>query len=171
MLWTRLGTARKYSPFIGQFIQVDSLLFVDGMNYYQYARNNPITYIDPYGKAWFLLFALAGGGTVAVSDGAGLYLGLAGLFGLGALLMNGITPTANIPYTGAGSSSNNWNNNNCKDCSCAAYRRAHPEECNVQDCSNPTYRALHPRECDPNDDCQINNKGQGASGSKLNIKG
>lgn len=87
----------------------------------------------------------------------------------------GPKPVSETSNTGLNTGTGSGYNNNCKDCSCAAYRAAHPEECDVQNCSNPKYRATHPRECDPNDECQLNNKGQSLNnnsnlGNKLNIQ-
>jgi RHS repeat-associated protein len=41
--------ARYYDPTIGRFTQLDPLGFVDGINRYVYAINNPVNYTDPLG--------------------------------------------------------------------------------------------------------------------------
>jgi RHS repeat-associated protein len=43
--------ARTMHPQIGRFMQSDPLLYVDGMNYYSYCLNNPIKFVDPFGRA------------------------------------------------------------------------------------------------------------------------
>ena len=42
--------SRSLSPIIGRFIQKDSLMYIDGMNDYNYVNNSPTYYIDPYGN-------------------------------------------------------------------------------------------------------------------------
>lgn len=42
--------SRYYSPKLGRFMQKDKLMYVDGMNDYMYARNNPALYIDVAGE-------------------------------------------------------------------------------------------------------------------------
>lgn len=41
--------ARYYDPSVGRFVSEDPLRFVDGVNPYRYARNNPLTWSDPTG--------------------------------------------------------------------------------------------------------------------------
>lgn len=50
---TETGTyyyrARTMHPQMGRFMQADPLLYVDGMNYYSYVKNNPAIFIDMSG--------------------------------------------------------------------------------------------------------------------------
>ena len=41
--------ARYYDPAIGRFISEDRIQFLGGGNFYRYAVNNPLRYIDPWG--------------------------------------------------------------------------------------------------------------------------
>ena len=41
--------ARYYDPQIGRFISEDPLGFMGGPDFYPYAGNNPVTFLDPYG--------------------------------------------------------------------------------------------------------------------------
>lgn len=43
--------ARMMNPNIGRFVQVDPLLYVDGMNKYKYVRNKPTMLIDLFGQS------------------------------------------------------------------------------------------------------------------------
>jgi RHS repeat-associated protein len=43
--------ARAYDPVSGRFTQPDPLGITDGLNLYQYARSNPVTYVDILGLA------------------------------------------------------------------------------------------------------------------------
>jgi RHS repeat-associated protein len=64
--------ARYYDPYLGRFLQADSVL--DGLNRYAYCGNNPVVYIDPNGEFFFtaVLSALGPVGTAvgAVIDSA-----------------------------------------------------------------------------------------------------
>ena len=42
--------ARYYSPELRRFINADPIGFAGGMNWYQYANGNPISYVDPSGN-------------------------------------------------------------------------------------------------------------------------
>jgi RHS repeat-associated protein len=44
--------ARYYSPTLGRFLQRDPIGYYDSMNFYKYAANNSINFIDPYGLYW-----------------------------------------------------------------------------------------------------------------------
>ena len=41
--------ARYYNPHIGRFMQTDPIGYGDGINWYAYCGNNPLSYFDPYG--------------------------------------------------------------------------------------------------------------------------
>ena len=62
--------SRYYDPEVGRFLNMDSIFFADncetnGINLYAYCLNNPVNYIDPFGKFVIsigaTLFMLAGG--------------------------------------------------------------------------------------------------------------
>ncbi len=45
--------ARTYDPRIGRFLQEDPVGLAGGdINFYAYAKNNPVNYTDPYGLHW-----------------------------------------------------------------------------------------------------------------------
>ena len=52
--------ARYYSPELRRFITADPIGFAGGMNWYQYANGNPISYVDPDGAHPVVAVALAG---------------------------------------------------------------------------------------------------------------
>ena len=58
---------RYYSPTLGRFLQNDPLGYIDGMNMYEYVRNNPSIYVDPLGEcsSLFRIDALIGSGATA----------------------------------------------------------------------------------------------------------
>ena len=41
--------ARMYSPNLGRFMQTDPVGYSDGINWYAYCGNNPVSWIDPWG--------------------------------------------------------------------------------------------------------------------------
>jgi len=43
--------ARYYNPHIGRFMQTDPVGYGDGINWYAYCRNNPLSFLDPSGYA------------------------------------------------------------------------------------------------------------------------
>ena len=43
--------SRYYNPSYGRFLQKDTKGYINGLNDYQYVRNNPILFVDPYGYA------------------------------------------------------------------------------------------------------------------------
>ncbi|WP_026295136.1 RHS repeat-associated core domain-containing protein [Sediminispirochaeta bajacaliforniensis] len=60
--------ARYYDPYLGRFLQADSVL--DGLNRYAYCRNNPVVYTDPTGEAGWLTFSIGPNGfSIGVNNG------------------------------------------------------------------------------------------------------
>jgi len=45
--------ARYYNPYIGRFLQTDPVGYGDGINWYLYCGNNPLTFTDPLGLGAF----------------------------------------------------------------------------------------------------------------------
>ncbi|MGA9389920.1 MAG: RHS repeat-associated core domain-containing protein, partial [Candidatus Sulfotelmatobacter sp.] len=41
--------ARYYSPALGRFISEDPIQFSGGINFYQYAADSPLNFVDPFG--------------------------------------------------------------------------------------------------------------------------
>lgn len=52
--------ARMYNPTIGKFLQTDPVGYADGLNWYAYCGNNPITSVDPMGL-WDFSFGIGYG--------------------------------------------------------------------------------------------------------------
>ena len=64
--------ARYYSPEIRRFINQDPIGFAGGMNWYQYANGNPISYVDPSGNvAWLLAAPLVYWGSTQYANAPG----------------------------------------------------------------------------------------------------
>jgi len=72
--------ARYYNPALGRFLSEDPIGY--GLNWYTYANNNPVMFIDPTGMAEWWQWAIAGGQVVlgtalcatGVGGGAGAWL-------------------------------------------------------------------------------------------------
>ncbi|MFQ5859670.1 MAG: RHS repeat domain-containing protein, partial [Anaerolineae bacterium] len=47
--------ARYYHPQLGRFLQEDPVAFLGGINFYTYARNNPVIFVDPDGLDIYFL--------------------------------------------------------------------------------------------------------------------
>lgn len=77
--------ARYYDSMVGRFLSKDPIGFGGGVNFYGYVRNNPISFVDPFGKD-SLLF---NGTLVYWVDNSGsvtsTYSGISGPFGKGSL--------------------------------------------------------------------------------------
>lgn len=76
--------ARYYDPAIGRFISRDPIGFRGGMNLYVYCKDNPVSYVDPFGL-WYLdinlNLGLVGGLTGGLMiNGSGIYPYLGGGF-------------------------------------------------------------------------------------------
>lgn len=66
--------ARYLSPSLGRFLQEDPLDLSTGQGLYPYVRNNPLTFIDPYGlKIQQCFRPLAGAGVVITVAGAMMF--------------------------------------------------------------------------------------------------
>jgi RHS repeat-associated protein len=57
--------ARMYDPATGRFLNQDPLGLKGGLNLYRYAKNNPLSYVDPYGRS--PLGCMLGGALLGVS--------------------------------------------------------------------------------------------------------
>ncbi len=95
--------ARYYKPSIGRFLQTDPIGYTAGLNLYTYCGNNPLNFIDTYGKNFFggLVSLIAGNGfdtsyNMGWSEAG--QIGKAGLQGGGqglAAWADGVIPFAN----------------------------------------------------------------------------
>ena len=47
--------ARYYNPHIGRFMQTDPVGYDDGINWYLYCGNNPVSFVDPSGNAKIII--------------------------------------------------------------------------------------------------------------------
>ena len=64
--------ARYYSPTLRRFLNADPIGFAGGMNWYQYANGNPISYVDPSGNvAWLLAAPLVYWGSTQTANAPG----------------------------------------------------------------------------------------------------
>ena len=64
--------ARYYSPTLRRFLNADPIGFAGGMNWYQYANGNPISYVDPSGNvAWLLAAPLVYWGSTQYANAPG----------------------------------------------------------------------------------------------------
>jgi len=84
--------ARVYDPEHGRFLTFDPMGFIDGLNLYQYASNNPISYFDPSG-----LIKATASVTSPISYN---YSGGFGLFDHTKTKVNSITMALKEAYTG-----------------------------------------------------------------------
>ncbi len=103
--------SRYYDPIVGRFINEDPITFAGGLNFYLFARNNPINLLDPFGLRPCLDDFLDGLQTLL--DIAGLFpgigeffdLGNAGIYALrGDSLNAGLSLGSAIPFAGWGAS-------------------------------------------------------------------
>lgn len=63
--------ARYYDPQLGRFVSEDPLRFAGGINFYQFARNNPLNLFDPMGTDvgfWESMIPIWGSGKQAYED-------------------------------------------------------------------------------------------------------
>ncbi len=86
---------RYYDPTLGRFLTEDPLGFRAGVNFYAYAKNNPVNANDPYGLTWrsdALGVTSAGLNTAALANiwdpPVALYLKIAGVVASGATVIN-----------------------------------------------------------------------------------
>jgi RHS repeat-associated protein len=118
--------SRAYDPHVGRFISPDSIDIAGGINLYAYVNNNPVNFVDPYGKFVGTVFGTIFGGFVGgvgamirhgnevtkkdigagIAGGAtsGFYSGFAvdvGVFVVGAAALSGPAAIAVLVVAGA----------------------------------------------------------------------
>jgi RHS repeat-associated protein len=100
--------ARYYSPELGRFIQQDPV--GDGMNWYAYAGNNPLAYIDPYGL--FTINGFGGQPWLIFDRGTGKQLGMSARATASGIIrgvtLGGISPDWRDPCDPWANWSRNW---------------------------------------------------------------
>jgi RHS repeat-associated protein len=92
--------ARYYDPEVGRFLSPDPIGFLDGLNLYQYARNNPVGVVDPTG-----LFGDESIVAYHFMSEEDRRIGWAGVVGYGRFLLRALDPgvgavTGQDPLTG-----------------------------------------------------------------------
>ena len=77
--------ARYYDPNAGRLVREDPIAFKGGINFYRYARNNPVNLVDPFGLGpWGQGIGAVGGGIV------GGILGFGGGTAVGTFVAPGV---------------------------------------------------------------------------------